>query len=109
MSLVGDERTLKMANTRKATKRAEQAVRRQARNQITRSATRSSLKQALEALKGKDAAKAKVAYQQAVKSLSKAASKGAIPKTRAARKISRLTLLVKKTLPAALSTTSSSK
>jgi ribosomal protein S20 len=37
-----------------------------------------------------------------VKSLTKAASKGAIPKSRAARKVSRLTLLAKKLLPEAV-------
>ena len=85
-----------MANTRKATKRAIQADKRQDRNTIIRSSTRTALKTALEAIKGKDAAKAKDAYKQAVRALSKAASKGAIPKGRAARKISRLTILAQK-------------
>jgi small subunit ribosomal protein S20 len=88
-----------MANTRKATKRARQAVDRQARNTIVRSATRTALRGALDALKSKDMAKAKTAYQDAVRALSKAASKGAVPPRRAARKISRLTLFAKKTLP----------
>lgn len=96
----------KMANTRKAAKRARQALRRQARNQTTKSLTKSSLRDALVAVKGKDTAKAKDAYMNAVKALSKAASKGAIPKGRAARKISRLTLLLKKTLPAAMTSSS---
>ena len=50
-----------------------------------------------------DAAKAKEAYHAAVRAISKAASKGSIPQGRAARKISRLTHLAKKALPAALS------
>ncbi len=91
-----------MANTRKATKRAKQAKTRQTRNVIVRSATRSALKSALEAIQKKDVAAAKAAYLDAVKALSKAASKGAIPKGRAARKVSRLTLLAKKTLAEAL-------
>ncbi|MFZ9596370.1 MAG: 30S ribosomal protein S20 [Bdellovibrionia bacterium] len=91
-----------MANTRTAAKRARQAVKRQARNQMVKSSTRSSLKAALDAIQSKDVAKAQLAYASAVKALSKAASKGAIPQGRAARKISRLTLLAKKTLPAAL-------
>ncbi len=91
-----------MANTRTATKRARQALSRQARNIITRSSTRTALKGALDAIKKKDQALAKSAYLNAVRALSKAASKGAIPKARAARKISRLTLFVKKSLPAAL-------
>ena len=85
-----------MANTRKATKRAKQAVKRQDRNTIIRSSTRTALKNALVAIKGKDTAKAKDAYKEAVRALSKAASKGAIPKGRAARKISRLTILTQK-------------
>jgi small subunit ribosomal protein S20 len=91
-----------MANTKTATKRARQALTRQAQNQIVKSGSRTALRGALEALKSKDAAKAKAAYANAVKVLSKAASKGAIPKGRASRKISRLTLLIKKNLPAAL-------
>jgi small subunit ribosomal protein S20 len=91
-----------MANTRQSTKRAKQARKRQTRNTLVKSSTRSALKVALEAIAGKDLGKAKTAYLQAVKALSKAASKGAIPKGRAARKISRLTLLAKKALPEAL-------
>src|SRR3954464_11896916 len=91
-----------MANTRTATKRARQAVTRQAQNQTVRSATRTSIRGALDAIKSKDLTRAKTNYMNAVKALAKAASKGAIPKGRAARKISRLTLLTKKALPAAL-------
>lgn len=91
-----------MANTRTSTKRARQANQRQTRNTMVRSATRTVLKQALDAIKTKDMAKAQAAYKSAVQALSKAASKGAIPKGRAARKISRLTHLAKKTLPQAL-------
>ena len=91
-----------MANTRTSTKRARQADKRQERNTIVRSATRSVLKQALDAIKAKDVSKAQAAYKSAIKDLSKAASKGAIPKGRAARKISRLTHLAKKALPQSL-------
>lgn len=98
-----------MANTRQSTKRAKQAVKRQSRNTIVKSATRSALKNALEAITEKDMGKAKTAYVQAIKALSKAASKGAIPKGRAARKISRLTLLAKKALPEALKPAKASK
>jgi small subunit ribosomal protein S20 len=77
-----------MANTRKSTKRAGQAVKRQAQNTLVRSATRTALKQALDAIKAKDLGKAADAYKNAVKALSKAASKGGIPKGRASRKIS---------------------
>ena len=98
-----------MANTRTAAKRARQAVRRQAQNQVVKSQTRTRLKGALDAIKGKDSAQAREAYLGAVKALSKAASKGAIPAGRAARKISRLTQLVKKTMPAALVVPSAQK
>jgi small subunit ribosomal protein S20 len=91
-----------MANTRQSAKRARQAEKRQDRNKTIRSSTRTSLRAAIESLKAKDLAQAKEAYMGAVKTLSKAASKGAIPKARAARKISRLTALVKKLLPATL-------
>lgn len=91
-----------MANTRKSTKRAAQANVRQARNTIVRSSTRTAVKAVVEALKTKDAGKVREAYAQAVKALSKAATKGAIPKGRAARKVSRLTHFLKKTLPAAV-------
>ena len=90
-----------MANTRTAAKRAKQAVKRQTRNTIVKSITRTAVKNAVEAIKstgnGKAETSAKDAYMSAVKALSKAASKGSIPKGRAARKISRLTLLLKKT------------
>jgi small subunit ribosomal protein S20 len=91
-----------MANTRQSTKRAGQAKKRQTRNTIVRSMSRSVLKDALDAIRNKDLEKAKSAYTNAIKALSKAASKGAIPKGRAARKISRLTLLAKKALPEVL-------
>lgn len=91
-----------MANTRKSAKRAKQAVKRQARNQVVKSKTKSALKSALDVFNSKDVEAAKAAYLSAVKALSKAASKGAIPKGRAARKISRLTQFVKKNLPAAI-------
>lgn len=88
-----------MANTKTSAKRARQAVKRQARNQSVRSETRSAIRGALDAIKTPDVAKAKEAYTQAVRALSRAASKGCIPKGRAARKISRLTILAKKTVP----------
>lgn len=88
-----------MANTRKSAKRARQAVKRQARNQSVRSETRTAIRSALDGIKTADVAKAREAYIGAVKALSKAASKGTIPKGRAARKISRLTILAKKTVP----------
>lgn len=91
-----------MANTRQSTKRAAQADARTERNQMTRNQTRSAVRALMAALQKKDTAAVKTTYAAAVRALSKAASKGAVPKTRAARKVSRLTLLVKRTLPKAL-------
>lgn len=91
-----------MANTKKSAKRARQALRKQNKNQIIRSLTKTAVKTALDILQSKDIAKVKTAYLAAVKALSKAASKGTIPKGQSSRKISRLTLLIKKQLPAAL-------
>lgn len=88
-----------MANTRQSSKRARQTERRRERNQIIRGASRTVLKRALEAIQGKNPEQAKAAYQAAVQTLSKAASKGCIPKGRASRKISRMTLLAKKMVP----------
>lgn len=88
-----------MANTRQSTKRARQTVKRNSRNQLVRGVARKALKDAVAALKSKDMAKVKTAYAEAVKTLAKAGSKGSIPRGRVARKISRLTLLVKKSAP----------
>jgi len=91
-----------MANKRQSAKRAIQEKKRQSRNTAVKSATKSAVRKAIEAVQTKDLGKAKEAYMLAIKALSKAASKGSIPKTRASRKIGRLTLLAKKLLPEAL-------
>ncbi len=85
-----------MANTRTATKRARQAVDRQKRNQMVRSAMRTSVKNVFDLLKTPESEKLQQAYQKAIRCLSQAATKGAIPKSRAARKTSRLTRLIQK-------------
>ena len=91
-----------MANKRQSAKRAIQEKKRQIRNTAVKSATKSAVRKAIEAVTTKDMGKAKEAYMLAVKALSKAASKGTIPKARASRKIGRLTLLAKRILPDAL-------
>jgi small subunit ribosomal protein S20 len=91
-----------MANKRQSAKRSKQANARQERNNSVKSATKTAVKKAIEAVQTQDLNKAKEAYMMAVKALSKAATKGTIPKARASRKISRLTLLAKKILPDAL-------
>lgn len=91
-----------MANTRQSAKRARQTIKKQERNTKVKSQTRTAIKGALEAIQKKDATLVKDAYTKAIKALSKAASKGVIPKTRASRKISRLTLFVRKHIPEGL-------
>ena len=86
-----------MANTRQSTKRARIEIKRTLKNQANKSSTKSAVRDAVLAIAKGDVKVAKEAYMDAIKALSKAASKGAIPKGRAARKISRLTLLAKKT------------
>lgn len=88
-----------MANTRTSAKRAKQAIKKQTRNTIAKSKAKSVLKDAFEAIRSKNVQKAKDAYALAVKELAKAGGRGTIPFGRASRKISRLTLLAKKTLP----------
>lgn len=91
-----------MPNTRGALKRVRQSTKKHARNNEHRSAARTALKKAIRAIAAKDLEAAKTLYPAAVKSMSKAASKGALPEGRVSRKISRLTLMAKKTLPEAL-------
>ncbi len=94
-----------MANTRQSAKRARQTDKRRARNVQARGAMKSTVRAAVETIQKKDSAKAAEAYLQAIRALSKAASKGAIPRARAERKISRLTLLAKRAFPEALKAT----
>ena len=88
-----------MANTRKAAKRARQSLKKQARNQVAKTKAKSVLRDAFEAIRTKNVQKAKDAYALAIRELAKAGGRGTIPLGRASRKISRLTLLAKKTLP----------
>src|SRR5689334_1349112 len=88
-----------MANTRSAAKRARQAKRRQARNQIVRSQSKTAVRSFLGELAKGNTEALKTAYIEAVRELAKAATKGAIPTRRASRKISRITLRLKKQFP----------
>jgi len=92
-----------MANTRQAAKRALQSDKKFARNQKTRTITKNILRNALNVtLSTKDKSEALAQYNLAIKALGKAGTKGALPKGRVSRKISRLTRLLKKTHPDAL-------
>ena len=92
-----------MANTKTALKRSRQTVRKTTRNQTVKARTSTALKNAKRAIQKQDLELTKTVYRNAVSALAKAASKKAIPARRAARKISRLTKMAKKLVPAALS------
>jgi small subunit ribosomal protein S20 len=85
-----------VANIQSAEKRNRQRIKRRNRNQQHLSTMRTYVKRVRTALEAKDMAKAGEALKAAVSVIDKAAQKGVIPKTTAARKISRLTLAVRK-------------
>jgi small subunit ribosomal protein S20 len=85
-----------VANIQSAEKRNRQRIKRRNRNQQHLSTMRTYVKKVRAALDAKDAAKAGEALKAAVSIIDKAAQRGVIPKTTAARKISRLTLAVRK-------------
>ncbi len=85
-----------MANHPSALKRARQSKKRHARNKSALSAMKTAVKKATIALSGKKTESVKVDLKNAISVLAKTASKGVIPKKRASRKISRLTLKANK-------------
>lgn len=91
-----------MANTRQSAKRSRQAEKRRNFNRTALTRTRSVVKDFVSSLPSKDPQKVGEAYKNAIRALAQAASRGTIPRGRAARKTSRITLLLQKTLPQAL-------
>lgn len=85
-----------MANIQSAEKRNRQRIKRRNRNQYHLTTMRTYVKRVRAALDAKDAGKAGEALKDAVKIIDKAAQKGVIAKKSAARKISRLTIAVRK-------------
>jgi small subunit ribosomal protein S20 len=79
-----------VANTKSAEKRNRQAQKRRTRNTAVRSTVKTAVKNAREAIAARDPAQLKEALHSAVRSLSKAASKGVLHKRTASRRISRL-------------------
>ena len=73
-----------------ARKRHRQNLKRQARNRAIKTRVRTAAKNAQEAIAGSDAQAAETDLRQAMKALNKAATKGALPKNTASRKIARL-------------------
>ena len=80
-----------MASHVSAEKRARQAEKRRARNHARKSAVRTVVKQVRQALEKKDQKQVAQVLPNAISALAKGASKGAIHKRAAARRISRLT------------------
>ncbi len=85
-----------MANIKSAKKRVLVARDRNARNKSIKSGVKTAIKKVEAAVAAKDQEAAKVALLEAVSSIDKAAKKGVYHKNNAARKVSRLTLLVNK-------------
>ena len=83
-----------MANIKSAKKRIKVIETKTARNKAIRSKVKTSIKKVEAAVAAKDAEAAKTALNAAISDISKAASKGIYHKNNAARKVSRLTLLV---------------
>lgn len=79
-----------MANTRSAEKANRQSQKHRARNAHVLSTLRTSVRKVREAVVGGDAAKTKEELTDAIRQISKAASKGVIHKGQASRRISRL-------------------
>jgi small subunit ribosomal protein S20 len=85
-----------LANVPSAEKRNRQRLRRRDRNLFHLTTMRTYVKRVRKALDSSDTAGAKALLAEAVRVIDKAASKGAIKRTTASRKVSRLTLAVGK-------------
>jgi small subunit ribosomal protein S20 len=89
-----------VANHVSALKRAKQSEKRRLRNKSALSAMKTEIKKMHVAFSGTDAGLKKTTLKAAISSLARTASKGIIPKKRASRKISRLTLKANKAVSA---------
>jgi small subunit ribosomal protein S20 len=90
-----------VANHPSAEKRNRQRMKRTLRNRAIKSAVRTHVKSVREAVAAKDQNAAKAALAEATVAIDKAASKGALPKRSASRKVSRLASQVHKLSAAA--------
>ena len=79
-----------MANTKSAEKQNRQATKHRARNSHVTSGLRTEVRKFRETTLAGDAPKTAAALKSAIKKIAKAASKGVIHKSQAARRISRL-------------------
>ena len=87
-----------MPNHKSAEKRVRQNVKRRARNLIQKRKNRNRTKDVYDAIEAGNAQEASDLLPAAVKQLHRSAGKGAIPKQRAARHVSRLTKAVNRAL-----------
>jgi small subunit ribosomal protein S20 len=85
-----------VANHPSAQKRNRQRIKRTLRNRSIKSAVRTHMKAVRAAIEAKDPKAAKEALAQATVAIDQAASKGALPKESASRKVSRLSSQVHK-------------
>jgi small subunit ribosomal protein S20 len=85
-----------VANIASAEKKNRQRIKRRARNVYHLTTLRTYVKRVRAAIEAKDGGKASAALKAAVQVIDKAAQKGVIDKKTASRKISRLTLAVRR-------------
>ncbi|TXD38607.1 30S ribosomal protein S20 [Lujinxingia vulgaris] len=85
-----------MANSKSAKKRAQQNIVRRDRNRDVRSALRTKARKFLSAVESGDVSAAETSLRNVESALDSAASKGVIPRKRAARKASRLAVHLEK-------------
>ena len=85
-----------MANHRQAEKRNRQRIRRQAHHRHFKTTMRTYIKRVRTAVEEADTTAAQGALKEAVPMLDKCAQKGIIPRKRASRLVSRLTLAVQR-------------
>jgi small subunit ribosomal protein S20 len=85
-----------VANHPSAEKRNRQRIKRTIRNRAIKSAVRTHVKTVRDAIAAKDPKAAKEALAQATVAIDRAASRGALPKEAASRKVSRLSSQVHK-------------
>ena len=85
-----------LANSKSAKKRIKVIEKKTLRNKMIKSRTKTAIKKVLTATKSGSADEVKIALNEAVSLIDRAASKGVYHKNTASRKKSRLTLLVNK-------------
>lgn len=85
-----------MANIKSAQKRIRQIEKRTAVNTARRSRIRTFIRKVIDAIKAQDIAEAKLALRNAQSEIMRGVTKGVLHKNTAARKVSRLSAMVKK-------------